>query len=405
VNPRLLPSARVARSVLRTQSDTRLTELARAGSEPAFEAIVARYRRSLVRYCARVVGEGDAEEAVQEALVKAHAALAGGDPVRQLGPWLRAVAHNTAVSCLRARSSRPPLADPDHDRAAKLDRAAEYRQELVEVLDAVRSLPDRQREAIVMRELEGRSYGEIAARLGSSQGAVRQLLHRARSSMRERLAALIPLEPLVRSALTGPGGAEAAGGATASGICVVGAKACAALILPAAAALIAAAPGTAPRTTTRSATRPVAATARHAHHQGASSASAPAPRPTGRAVETTLVARRVAAVHHPRRFSATSPRRHTPSPRRHTPSQARSYITRPAPERAGNALTPLSLQSGGALSSPAPRRGGAVTAPAPEGAGALPALGVPALTPSQQSKATPVGASPVGGANTPARGE
>ena len=57
MNPRLLPSATVARSVLRKQSDTRLTNLARAGSEPAFEAIVARYRRSLVRYCASVVGE------------------------------------------------------------------------------------------------------------------------------------------------------------------------------------------------------------------------------------------------------------------------------------------------------------------------------------------------------------
>ncbi|HEY5317707.1 MAG TPA: sigma-70 family RNA polymerase sigma factor, partial [Solirubrobacteraceae bacterium] len=197
--------------MLRTQSDTRLTDLARAGSEPAFEAIVARYQRSLVRYCARMVGEGDAEEAVQEALLKAHAALLAGEPVRRLAPWLHVVAHNTALSYLRARSSRPQSADADYEFCATMDSSAEYRQELGEVLEAVRSLPDRQRDAIVMREFEGRSYEEIAARLGSSQGAVRQLLHRARSSVRERLAALLPLEPLLRWAFTGAGGAETGG--------------------------------------------------------------------------------------------------------------------------------------------------------------------------------------------------
>ncbi|MDQ6775284.1 MAG: sigma-70 family RNA polymerase sigma factor, partial [Actinomycetota bacterium] len=130
-----------------------------------------------------MVGEGDAEEAVQDALLKAHAALLGGNPVRRLAPWLHVVAHNTAVSYLRARSSRPHPADTDSECCAAADSSAEYRQELGELLAAVRSLPDRQRDAIVMRELEGRSYEEIAARLGSSHGAVRQLLHRARSSV------------------------------------------------------------------------------------------------------------------------------------------------------------------------------------------------------------------------------
>jgi hypothetical protein len=67
MNPRLVPPARLARSVLRTQTDERLTELARAGSEAAFEALVARHRRALERHCARILGDADAEEAVQEA--------------------------------------------------------------------------------------------------------------------------------------------------------------------------------------------------------------------------------------------------------------------------------------------------------------------------------------------------
>jgi RNA polymerase sigma factor (sigma-70 family) len=180
VNPRLLPPAAAARSVLRTQSDTRLIDLTRAGSEPAFEAIVTRYRRALVRHCANVVGDADAEEAAQDALLKAHAALLRGDPVRRLAPWLHVIAHNTALSYLRARSARPQAAemDCDCDYFAAVDTSADSRDELHEVLAAVRSLPDRQRDAIVMRELEGRSYGEIAARLGSSHGAVRQLLNR-----------------------------------------------------------------------------------------------------------------------------------------------------------------------------------------------------------------------------------
>jgi predicted transcriptional regulator len=64
---------------------------------------------------------------------------------------------------------------------------------------AVRSLPARQREAIVMREFEGRSYDEIGERLGASNGAVRQLLNRARAAVRERLCALVPAELLLRS--------------------------------------------------------------------------------------------------------------------------------------------------------------------------------------------------------------
>ena len=248
----------MARSTLRAQSDAHLTELARAGSEPAFEAIVARYRRSLMRYCAHLVGDADAEEATQDALLKAHAALLHGDPVRRLSPWLHVIAHNTALSYLRARSSRPQLVDVDHEVGATTDRSAEYREELNAVLEAVRLLPVRQRDAIVMRELEGRSYDEIAARLGSSNGAVRQLLNRARGSVRRRLGALLPVEPLVRWAIAGAGGAEAAGGATMSGACVLGTKACAAALLPATVALIVASAPAARHTSVTKAAKPAA---------------------------------------------------------------------------------------------------------------------------------------------------
>src|SRR3954462_6619277 len=87
--------------LLRTQSDDRLVALARSGHERAFEAIVERYRRPLLRACRRVLPEARAEDAVQQALVAAWSALARGDEVRDLRPWLYRIAHNSALNHLR----------------------------------------------------------------------------------------------------------------------------------------------------------------------------------------------------------------------------------------------------------------------------------------------------------------
>jgi RNA polymerase sigma factor (sigma-70 family) len=205
MNPRLVPPSRLARLSLRMHRDDRLAELARHGSDAAFEAIVYRYRPALVRHCAQVVGHSDADEAVQEALLRAHRALIGGPPVHSLGPWLHAIAHNAALGLLRTRRAGAEYLEHDgevYDPTEDADR-------IDALVAAVLSLPARQRQAIVMRELEGRSYDEIAARLGASDGAVRALLNRARASIRERLGALLPLDPVLRwlsSAISGQGG-------------------------------------------------------------------------------------------------------------------------------------------------------------------------------------------------------
>src|SRR3954467_11621336 len=87
--------------LLRTQSDERLVALARAGHERAFEAIVERYRKPLLRACRRVLPEARAEDAVQQALVAAWTALEGGHDVREPRAWLFRVAHNPALNQLR----------------------------------------------------------------------------------------------------------------------------------------------------------------------------------------------------------------------------------------------------------------------------------------------------------------
>src|SRR5207249_5918174 len=85
----------------------------------------------------------------------------------------------------------------DDCRAESPDGVAERQEVLRAVIAALEALPDRQRNAILLRELEGRSYEEIATELGVSGGAVRQLLNRARNALREGAYVLTPLELLL----------------------------------------------------------------------------------------------------------------------------------------------------------------------------------------------------------------
>jgi RNA polymerase sigma factor (sigma-70 family) len=227
----LLAPARLAgQPVLRTQSDERLVELVRAGSEPAFEAIVARYRRALVRYCARLLPEERAEDAVQQTFVRAYDAMRGSEAELRLRPWLYRIAHNSALNALRDRALRHEPLDDRFDGVEPPDQALERSMRLREVLGAVQDLPERQRDAIVLRELEGRSYDEIAAELGVTGGAVRQLLNRARHTVRAAATAVTPVGLLTRvpwSAPAEPAAARVAElcGAAGSGAAV--AKVCA----------------------------------------------------------------------------------------------------------------------------------------------------------------------------------
>jgi RNA polymerase sigma factor (sigma-70 family) len=202
MTPRALfhPARLARRPVLSTQSDERLVDLVRAGSEPAFETIVERYRRALMRYVSRLLPPERAEDVVQQAFVKAYEAMHRGDAELNLRPWLYRIAHNTALNALRDRSLRHDELDERIDGVEQPDQALERSQGLRDVLVAVQALPERQRDAILLRELEGRSYEEIALALGVTDGAVRQLLNRARNSLRSAAAALTPMPLLTRLA-------------------------------------------------------------------------------------------------------------------------------------------------------------------------------------------------------------
>jgi RNA polymerase sigma factor (sigma-70 family) len=206
-------SPRVSIRLLAVQSDRRLAELAAAGHERAFETVVERYRRPLLRYCRRLgLSESAAEDVLQQALTKAWLALHGGPEVRELRPWLYRIVHNVALNWLRGAHDWRPLDDDPANGSPALavvgsDGDGERSMEAREALGHVARLPEMQRDVVVLTAIQGRSHEETADALGISDGAVRGLLYRARSTLRSAAAALTPPWLLARAGLGGDVGA------------------------------------------------------------------------------------------------------------------------------------------------------------------------------------------------------
>lgn len=200
------PGRLAGASILRAQDDERLVDMTRAGQDRAFEVLVARYREPLHRFCARVLSPGRAEDAVQQTFINAYAAMKADEAKLNFKPWLYRIARNTSIDALRQSGWGDEELDPDGGVSEDPESAVERRQELAGAVAALQALPERQRDAVVLRELEGRSYEDIAVRLGVTDGAVRQLLYRARSSLRAAATSLTPLDLLYRLAARMPGG-------------------------------------------------------------------------------------------------------------------------------------------------------------------------------------------------------
>ena len=215
-------------------SDEQLVALVHDGDERALNEIVRRYERPLRSYCAGLVGRDRAEDAVQQAFVQALVALRrehGREVV--LRPWLYRIARNCSIDLLRKDGGDHDQLDPEFDGVLQPPALAEQREEIEHLVAALRSLPEGQRRALTLREFEGRSYREIAGELGQTASSARQLIFRARSSLRGGIAALVPLAPL-RSWLLGF--APAAPETVAVGASVSGGRGTAALDVAAAVA-------------------------------------------------------------------------------------------------------------------------------------------------------------------------
>ena len=185
-------SPRVSIRLLPSQSDGRLVELAGRGQEHAFETLVNRYRQPLLRYCRRMgLSDARAEDVLQHSLTKAWLALSQGDQVREVRPWLYRIVHNDAVNSV----SRAPVEHEEITEATvasnSSERDLERRMQARDALTHVASLPQMQRSAIVLTAIQGRSHDEAAQALGITDGAVRGLLHRARTTLRSAAAAIL----------------------------------------------------------------------------------------------------------------------------------------------------------------------------------------------------------------------
>jgi RNA polymerase sigma factor (sigma-70 family) len=178
--------------LLAEASDEQLVALAADGDENAFAAIVARYRGGLEHQCRRTLPPSRAEDALQQTFTNAYVALRSGRTPVALRPWLFTIAHNAALDGLRERQGEAldsvtyvATANPTSDIVSQ-------REALRAVLRALTALPSRQRDVIFRQEFAGRSHAQIADELGLTRGAVRQLAHRARISVRSAAAALAP---------------------------------------------------------------------------------------------------------------------------------------------------------------------------------------------------------------------
>ena len=231
-------SPQLPTTLLRVQTDERLVRLAALGSERAFEAIVERYRRPLIGYARRMVGDSRAEDVVQAAFVSAWGRLTDGSDVRDLRAWLFRIVHNGAINVIKRASSRDVELFEDTPALDDLHSEVERREDVRDALDGIASLPLQQREALLGVAVQGRRHRDVGADMGVTDGAVRMLLHRARSNMRTAATALTPW-PLL-AWLSGERGAETAAGGTGAGMLAGGALKAAAVLSTAAVAVTAA---------------------------------------------------------------------------------------------------------------------------------------------------------------------
>ena len=215
-NSRLKP---LASAVLRTQTDDRLVALCRDGKEAAFEEIVRRYRSPLVAFAA-AYGPPDPEDVVQESLIRSWDALRESTGEMHLKAWLYTIVRNRSLNARRDSRSHEPLTE-EIDGVPQPPEVVLTNEELGRAVAAVTALPPAQREALVRSALEGHTHEQIAASIGSTPGAVRQLIYRARIAVRHGVGVVIPLPLVAALAELGAGGAgvaaSAAGGAAVAG--------------------------------------------------------------------------------------------------------------------------------------------------------------------------------------------
>jgi RNA polymerase sigma factor (sigma-70 family) len=174
--------------LLKLQGDAKLIAMARSGNPGAFETIVDRYQPRLLGFCRQMLGSTeDAEDVLQEVFVNAYKAMLADEREINLRPWLYRIARNRCLNHLRK-----PTADAQESmdmvpevEAASTAEKVHNREEFRQLLADVKKLPETQRSALLLREMDALSYEEIAAAMETTVPSVKSLLVRARISLAE----------------------------------------------------------------------------------------------------------------------------------------------------------------------------------------------------------------------------
>ncbi len=189
--------------------DQQLVERAQGGDKHAFEMLVAKYQRKLGRLLSRFIRDpAEVEDVAQEAFIKAYRALPSFRGESAFYTWLYRIGINTAKNYLVAQGRRAPTStDFDADEAETFEDADQLRdintpeslmqsKQVAETVNAaMESLPEELRTAIVLREIEGLSYEEIAEVMSCPIGTVRSRIFRAREAVAARLRPLLDTSP------------------------------------------------------------------------------------------------------------------------------------------------------------------------------------------------------------------
>ncbi|MEA2151322.1 MAG: hypothetical protein QOD69_3152 [Solirubrobacteraceae bacterium] len=169
-------------------ADELLAGRAATGDDAAFTVLYERYYGPLLGYTGSILLDGeDARDATQNALERALRALPGRDASRPLRPWLYKIAHNEAITIVRRRRPQSELTEGCGPTVPGPEVDVEQRRRLAQLVDDLRMLPERQRGALVMRELSGLSYDEIGLALGLSNEAARRAVCDARNALHDAI--------------------------------------------------------------------------------------------------------------------------------------------------------------------------------------------------------------------------
>jgi RNA polymerase sigma-70 factor, ECF subfamily len=185
-------------------ADQQLVRRVQAGDKSAFNLLVLKYQHRVLKLVSRFVSDAaEAEDVAQEAFIKAYRALASFRGESAFYTWLYRIAINTAKNALVSNRRRPvdfdlDLQDPEqYDRHARLKESDTpegvlLTEEIRQVVEhAMEQLPEDLRTAIVLRELEGLSYEEIAEAMDCPVGTVRSRIFRAREAIDKKLKPLL----------------------------------------------------------------------------------------------------------------------------------------------------------------------------------------------------------------------